>query len=1401
MPTIIYTANYLSNINQFNNDKTNSTNQNNQNSPFDLKSFKEKCIDFKVDILQNDFQSMLIAPTYKQAVNIEKDIIKTYFKINGKASPKLNIFNYNKFTNLLYDLLVPSNKYKSISDNFQLALIEQALNKIQAKEKNEGDLLKYYKKDFKLNNKNLLSQFKNIINGLRNKGIDSNSLLEKYKELIENTNVQSNVVDKNVNNKKKNVFIAKSNSDDKIGNLIYNQDKLFDFIIILQEYENLLGETLLDSQKKVDIIIDSLINFTPIFEKFSELSAIQCNDNIVKFEENILEIYKFIKESQNNNVNELKFSKLIELYKLYNYSILFNGFSEFEHNEINLLHTLKNLGFKLCINFDITEISSQLFGNLNKNIREIIEYQSSKFKEEKFKDGRFNDKKFNYELFNDKGLSKDLKFQKKVYESHQNLNLENSTILKPSVYLKELLFDFDNNKSSPIFDKITSIYSAKNSFDEVEEICRLCQYYLENPKFEIEPMDIVISCRNPQSYADKFREIGLKNNVLFNISDRFELVYSKVVAEIINFLEIFKEGFDINNFINLNKYHYLSFNYNSRDKSQFELFNLKNLKKNKYILYSNRNNLILSILDNLKELKFIKDKNRVTFTNFVEGKSNEVIKEIKNLNKSIVEFYDVYSNINFFTEFEDIENTFSKNEIDEDLYNLINQDEYKFSGDDKFYLKIPTPTEFYNVELNYDKFKDMIINILSKHKVLLNITKFREDIFKDLNSQNNKVIIQDDDNKTESDFGIIDFNLNSILMNNLEDNFSVKSTTQNNIKTNIKSNIYENLENDAKAYIKFLEVLNELGNINNDINPNAAKNFGEWLDNLKSIIENTKYQINERINKSVTVTSIEQTRGINYKINILCGLTESEFPKIYLKDNLMGITLKDKEAKHYNSEKMLLFHYFNNNIEVLDEFTEQNKDYWKPNSDLDINKDKIVKLNYIFIPKSTNNKENKDSSFLEVILKLINNSRINKKTYNELNNEIIKLKELESEIYKFDNNTSYQITGNQQINQVRQNYVFDLPINKWTKYQSLITNKYKKNYISKFENKKDKIEYLNIDKIYNKTNYEKKLKSIKEYYLANNTLKISDLNHIFDVNIFTKNQILIKNFENIEEINVINKEIAHKIFKKFTNLFDEKNKFEYLLVKSDIGTYLHSAIESTIHYYRIKKVNNSNNLNQHSNLLTNENINEFFLDENDFQSVGQNEDVKSNLNEFLQSKVNQVLANNTYQKYIKYKLNSSLENIITFCNKDIKLYNILFTELNFETTEYITQNNIKINVKGNTDLVCLDRSNNEKNEGDEILSLSIFDIKTGKIYEGLQLFLYKYCLNKLLETNKIDLRVKSTGVFDLSITEPKIGKEFYIKFSDDKSDKKDIIIYDEKSKLILDKYINEFVNSRLINAS
>jgi hypothetical protein len=56
---------------------------------------------------------------------------------------------------------------------------------------------------------------------------------------------------------------------------------------------------------------------------------IQKNDSD-SFEDKILKLYNLIKKSNNSNINQLKLDKLIELYKLFNFSILFNGFSEFE---------------------------------------------------------------------------------------------------------------------------------------------------------------------------------------------------------------------------------------------------------------------------------------------------------------------------------------------------------------------------------------------------------------------------------------------------------------------------------------------------------------------------------------------------------------------------------------------------------------------------------------------------------------------------------------------------------------------------------------------------------------------------------------------------------------------------------------------------------------------------------------------------------------------------------------------------------------------------------------------------------------------------------------------------------------------------------------------------------------
>ncbi|MCX6146142.1 MAG: PD-(D/E)XK nuclease family protein, partial [Candidatus Kapabacteria bacterium] len=151
----------------------------------------------------------------------------------------------------------------------------------------------------------------------------------------------------------------------------------------------------------------------------------------------------------------------------------------------------------------------------------------------------------------------------------------------------------------------------------------------------------------------------------------------------------------------------------------------------------------------------------------------------------------------------------------------------------------------------------------------------------------------------------------------------------------IENNYFENLssfdtifidievEKNSRALNKFIEVLEEFSNVTklNDENKLVNYKFKDLLKNFKNLIKSAKYQIRESIDYGVTVTSIEQTRGIPYKVIILCGAVDGIFPIPYLTDYFVGKDLKSSEERHRLSEQLLFYQFLSNG----EDYFEKNK--------------------------------------------------------------------------------------------------------------------------------------------------------------------------------------------------------------------------------------------------------------------------------------------------------------------------------------------------------------------------------------------------------------------------------------------------------------------------------------------
>lgn len=130
--------------------------------------------------------------------------------------------------------------------------------------------------------------------------------------------------------------------------------------------------------------------------------------------------------------------------------------------------------------------------------------------------------------------------------------------------------------------------------------------------------------------------------------------------------------------------------------------------------------------------------------------------------------------------------------------------------------------------------------------------------------------------------------------------------------------ILENIEKDSRGLNALLNILDEMEYILSERSSNKDYTFSDMYHRLKTSIAGQKYQINEKSGFGVTVTSIEQTRQLPFKIMFLCGAIDGEFPSMYRPETFLGMELPDTERKHILKERMQFFQFITNSVEHLE---------------------------------------------------------------------------------------------------------------------------------------------------------------------------------------------------------------------------------------------------------------------------------------------------------------------------------------------------------------------------------------------------------------------------------------------------------------------------------------------------
>lgn len=129
-----------------------------------------------------------------------------------------------------------------------------------------------------------------------------------------------------------------------------------------------------------------------------------------------------------------------------------------------------------------------------------------------------------------------------------------------------------------------------------------------------------------------------------------------------------------------------------------------------------------------------------------------------------------------------------------------------------------------------------------------------------------------------------------------------------------KIHLEEEVEKDTRAISTFLALLAETTSIMEERFGKKRRSFADYCERLRTATRSTRYQLREKFGYGVTITSLEQIRAIPYRVTVLCGAIDGEFPIKYTPSTFLGKDLPDSEDRSLQSERLQFFQIITNGL-------------------------------------------------------------------------------------------------------------------------------------------------------------------------------------------------------------------------------------------------------------------------------------------------------------------------------------------------------------------------------------------------------------------------------------------------------------------------------------------------------
>lgn len=186
-------------------------------------------------------------------------------------------------------------------------------------------------------------------------------------------------------------------------------------------------------------------------------------------------------------------------------------------------------------------------------------------------------------------------------------------------------------------------------------------------------------------------------------------------------------------------------------------------------------------------------------------------------------------------------------------------------------------------------------------------------------------------------------------------------------------------EKNVRAITSFVQTLNNLFELMKiELGEASKRSLSFYLRNVKTALQFARYNLREKIDSGILITSINEIRGLSFDYLFIGGMTDGEFPTRYQPEIFLSGSFRKTDYKHILEER---YHFYQALCTVK-------------------------KVLYLTFPNSDERKQFTPSSFIKDLKNIIHTIEINTSEYDRL---IASEKELLSSIKKDEINSDLGI--------------------------------------------------------------------------------------------------------------------------------------------------------------------------------------------------------------------------------------------------------------------------------------------------------------------------------------------------------------------------------------------------------